>query len=110
MVCGSWYSAHGIKVERVLTDNGACYKSQKFRDACREFGISINGPTLPASNQWQGGTLYQDGLKEWAYAHTYTHLREKEQRTCRSGRIATTLCVRIRLLAEKPPASRLNGG
>jgi transposase len=32
----AWYATHGIKVERVLTDNGACYKSWKFRDACRE--------------------------------------------------------------------------
>lgn len=23
----AWYASHGIKVERVLTDNGACYKS-----------------------------------------------------------------------------------
>ena len=35
----AWYASHGIKVERVLTDNGACYKSRKFRDACREFDI-----------------------------------------------------------------------
>ena len=31
----AWYALHGIKVERVLIDNEACYKSWKFRDACR---------------------------------------------------------------------------
>lgn len=33
------YKQHGIKVKRVLTDNGACYKSWKFRLACSELGI-----------------------------------------------------------------------
>ncbi len=38
-VAVAWYAAHGIKIERVLTDNGPCYLSVKFRDACRELGI-----------------------------------------------------------------------
>ena len=35
----AWYTARGMKIKRVLTDNGACYKPRKFREACREFGI-----------------------------------------------------------------------
>lgn len=35
----AWYKQYGIQVKRVLTDNGACYTSQKFRQACREFGL-----------------------------------------------------------------------
>ncbi|MCD7983372.1 MAG: DDE-type integrase/transposase/recombinase, partial [Desulfovibrio sp.] len=34
----AWHTSHGIKVERVLTDKGACYKFWKFREACRELG------------------------------------------------------------------------
>ncbi|WP_353735494.1 DDE-type integrase/transposase/recombinase [Desulfovibrio sp.] len=32
------YAERGIKVERVLMDNGACYTSWKFRKACCELG------------------------------------------------------------------------
>ena len=35
----AWYTARGIRIERVLTDNGSCYASRKFREASREFGI-----------------------------------------------------------------------
>lgn len=35
----AWYTARGMKIERVLTDKGACYKSRKFGEACQEFGI-----------------------------------------------------------------------
>ena len=35
----AWYASHGIKVERVLADNGACHKPWKFRDACQELGV-----------------------------------------------------------------------
>ncbi len=35
----AYYKSLGIKVERVMTDNGRCYKSFAFRDACIELGI-----------------------------------------------------------------------
>ena len=70
----TWYASHGIKVERVLTDNGSCYKSWKFRDACREFGIK-HKRTRPYRPQTNGKAerFIQTALKEWAYAQTYTH-------------------------------------
>lgn len=34
----AWYASHGIKVERILTDNGACYRSWKFRDVAVSLG------------------------------------------------------------------------
>ena len=30
----SWFAAHGVTVERVLSDNGAAYRSHSWRDAC----------------------------------------------------------------------------
>jgi len=35
----AYYASLGVKVSRVMTDNGACYKSFAFRDACAEFGL-----------------------------------------------------------------------
>ena len=33
------YAAHGITVERILTDNGSAYRSHAHRDAVRALGI-----------------------------------------------------------------------
>ena len=33
------YASLGVSVTRVMTDNGSCYKSRTFRDACRELGL-----------------------------------------------------------------------
>ena len=70
----AWYTEQGLKIERVLTDNGACYKSRKFGEACREFGIQ-HKRTRPYRPQTNGKAerFIQTALKEWAYAQTYTH-------------------------------------
>lgn len=85
----------------VSTDNGACYTSREFREACREFGIR-HKRTRPYRPQTNGKAerFIRTALKGWAYAQTYTHSWKKEQSTCRNGRAITILCVPIRLLAE----------
>ena len=35
----SYHAAPGVTIERVMTDNGSCYKSFAFRDACRAPGL-----------------------------------------------------------------------
>jgi transposase InsO family protein len=35
----SWFRDRGVNVERVLSDNGSCYKSHAWRDACTELNI-----------------------------------------------------------------------
>ncbi len=70
----AWYTERGMRIERVLTDNGACYKSRKFREACQEFGIRHKRirPYRPQTNG-KAERFIQTALKEWAYAQTYTH-------------------------------------
>lgn len=106
----AWYASHGIKVERILTDNGACYKSWKFRAACREFGIK-HKRTRPYRPQTNGKAerFIRTALKEWAYAQTYTH---SWKRTAYLP-IWTHRYNFLRphtALGRKPPASKLNGG
>jgi transposase InsO family protein len=36
----AWYAARGVTIRRVLSDNGACYRSFLWRDACAELGIT----------------------------------------------------------------------
>lgn len=47
-----WFADHGVIVERVLSDNGACYRSHAWRDACSELGIrhSRTRPYRPQTN------------------------------------------------------------
>ena len=53
----AWYAARGITIERVLSDNGSCYRSRAWRQACTELGIAPVHPPLPATDQRQSGTL-----------------------------------------------------
>ena len=36
----SWFHARGVRVERVLSDNGSAYRSHAWRDACHELDIA----------------------------------------------------------------------
>jgi transposase InsO family protein len=36
----AWFAARGVTTERVLSDNGSAYRSQVWRDACLELGIT----------------------------------------------------------------------
>ena len=37
----AWFQLHGITCERVLTDNGSCYKSGLWHRACNETGTTV---------------------------------------------------------------------
>lgn len=70
----AYYQSLGIKVERVMTDNGPCYKSFDFRDACRDLGLRHirTKPYTPKTNG-KAERFIQTALREWAYAKAYTH-------------------------------------
>jgi transposase InsO family protein len=68
----AWYQRLGIKVERVMTDNGSCYKSHAFQNACRELGLKHirTRPYTPRTNG-KAERFIQTALREWAYARAY---------------------------------------
>ena len=35
-----WFTARGVTVHRVISDNGSAYRSHAWRDACAELGIT----------------------------------------------------------------------
>lgn len=39
-IAGAWFADQGVTVERVLSENGSCYRSFAWREACGEFGIT----------------------------------------------------------------------
>jgi hypothetical protein len=40
----AWFAHHGVRIERVMTDNGSAYKSFAFRDLLAEQSIRPSGP------------------------------------------------------------------
>lgn len=70
----AYYQGLGVKVARVMTDNGACYKAFAFHDACRKLGLRHirTRPYTPKTNG-KAERFIQTALREWAYAMAYPH-------------------------------------
>jgi transposase InsO family protein len=104
----AYYKRHGIEVERILTDNGACYRGVIHAVACRQLGIRHlrTRPYRPQTNGkaercirtmlngWAYGAIYGSSIERtraldgwlWHYNHQRPHAA----------------------LSHQPPASRTN--
>ncbi|MGW3168070.1 IS481 family transposase, partial [Streptomyces sp. NPDC001142] len=103
----AFFTSCGITVERVLTDNGACYKSHAWRDALAAAGIA-HKRTRPYRPQTNGKVerLNRTLLDEWAYAHPYRS--EQERRNAFPRWLHTYNHHREHTaLKGQPPASRV---
>jgi transposase InsO family protein len=67
-----YYASLGIRIQRVLTDNGSCYLARQFRRLCKRLGIrhKRTKPYTPRTNG-KAERWIQTALREWAYARTY---------------------------------------
>jgi transposase InsO family protein len=74
----AYYESLGIKVERVMTDNGSCYRSRSFRSACAKLGLKHirTKPYTPKTNG-KAERFIQTSLREWAYARAYNTSDER---------------------------------
>ena len=68
----AWYREQGIVVEAVLTDNGAAYRSRRWREACAALGLRhlYTRPYTPRTNG-KAGRFIQLLLRKWAYRYIY---------------------------------------
>jgi transposase InsO family protein len=68
----AYYNSLGIKVARVMTDNGSRYKAFDFRNTCRDLGLKHirTKPYTPKTNG-KAERFIQTALREWAYAQAY---------------------------------------
>ncbi|ORT54822.1 IS481 family transposase, partial [Streptomyces sp. CB03238] len=110
---GFWQRAHaffsraGITVERVLTDNGSCYRSRDWRDELTRAGIQ-HKRTRPYRPQTNGKVerFNRTLLEEWAYARPYRS--EAERRAAFPQWLHTYNHHRGHTaLKGQPPASRV---
>ena len=68
----AYYAKLGIRIERVMTDNGSCYRSKAFRSACKRLDLRqiFTKPYTPKTNG-KAERFIQTTLREWAYARAY---------------------------------------
>lgn len=67
-----YYATLGVRFKRVMTDNGPCYKSGRFKRLCRRLGLKhmFTRPYTPRTNG-KAERFIQTALREWAYAKSY---------------------------------------
>ena len=68
----AFYAAHGITIERVMSDNGACYRSTIHAFACRRLGLRHlrTQPYRPRTNG-KAERFIRTLLSGWAYGAIY---------------------------------------
>lgn len=106
----AWLRRHGVRIEKVLTDNGSCYRSHAFAAACKRLTArhSFTRAYRPQTNG-KAERFIQTMLREWAYRRPYRSHRERKK-------ILPLWLRRYNFhrahgsLDRKPPASRLSSG
>jgi transposase InsO family protein len=68
----TWFTARGVTIERVLSDNGSAYKSHAWRDACTELGVTPK-KTRPYRPQTNGKVerFHRTMTDGWALTRFY---------------------------------------
>jgi transposase InsO family protein len=103
----AWFERHGVRTQRVMTDNGSAYKSFAYRDLLAAHGVrhKRTRPYTPKTNG-KAERFIQTSLREWAYARPFHSSAE------RAAAMQPWLCDYNRIrphaaLGGKPPISRL---
>ena len=105
----TWFAGLGVKVERVMTDNGSAYLSRRFRKAIQDTGLrhKRTQPYTPRTNG-KAERFIQTSLREWAYHQAFASSAE------RTAAMSPWLHAYNRhrphsALGGKPPFTKLTG-
>ena len=76
----AYYRSLGMRVRRVLTDNGPAFHSKAFAGACRSLKLkhSFTRAYRPQTNG-KAERFIQSALREWAYGIAYNHSSERAE-------------------------------
>jgi Integrase core domain/leucine-zipper of insertion element IS481 len=68
----AWFADHGVVIQRVLTDNGGCYRSHLWAQTCQQLGITATR-TRPYRPQTNGKVerFNRTLVEGWAYRRLY---------------------------------------
>ena len=102
----AWFRARGIVVERVLSDNGFCYRGKLFNDALAEHGI-VHKYCRPYRPQTNGKVerFHRTLLEEWAYVRPYC--RESDRTRALAHWLHRYNHHRVHSAIGGPPVSRV---
>jgi transposase InsO family protein len=102
-----WFAGHGIRVERVMTDNGPGYRSLAHHAVCRRLGIRhlFTEPYRPRTNG-KAERFIKTLTERWAYGGVY--LTNQQRRAALTGFLDHYNYRRPhRALNREPPIQRL---
>jgi transposase InsO family protein len=104
----AWFQSRGISVQAVMSDNGSCYVSHRFRTVCETLHLRHlrTRPYRPRTNG-KAERFIQTLLREWAYRRPYA---TSTQRTDRLSRYLNHYNLRRphAALNKRTPAQRLS--
>jgi len=74
----AYYRSLGVRIRRVLTDNGGAFHSTAFAQTCKRLGIQqrFTRAYRPQTNG-KAERFIQSALREWAYAFTYQNSQQR---------------------------------
>jgi len=103
----AFFAAHGIAVERVMSDNGACYRSSLHAAACRELGLRHlrTQPYRPRTNG-KAERFIQTLQREWGYGRVFNTSAERSA-ALSPWLLHYNFTRQHGALGHKPPGSRL---
>ena len=103
------YAAHGVRIKRLLTDNGSAYRSKLFNKTCQALGIkhTYTRPYTPQTNG-KAERFIQTCLREWAYGRLWANSQERTDWLPAFLDYYNTRREHS-ALGYRPPASRLDG-
>ncbi|HUK98527.1 MAG TPA: IS481 family transposase [Gaiellaceae bacterium] len=104
----AYYRRHGIQVERILTDNGSCYRGIVHAVACRQLRLRHirTRPYRPQTNG-KAERFIRTMLNGWAYAAVYRSSQERT-RALDGWLWHYNHQRRHSALGHQPPTSRTN--
>jgi transposase InsO family protein len=74
----AYYARLGVRIKRLLTDNGSAFRSKDFASACARLGIQhkFTRAYRPQTNG-KAERFIQSALREWAYGWTYQNSQQR---------------------------------
>jgi transposase InsO family protein len=74
----AYFATLGVKLQRLLTDNGSAFRSKGFASACRRLELkhSFTRAYRPQTNG-KAERFIQSALREWGYGIAYPHSSQR---------------------------------
>jgi transposase InsO family protein len=74
----AYFARHNIRLRRVMTDNGPCFISDRFKAACGSLQLShIRTRIYTPRTNGKAERFIQTAIREWAYARLYQNSEDR---------------------------------